>query len=424
MNWERRDRNRGWRVDLAQMADLVTRLGRPDRAYRVVHVAGSKGKGSVASLVGASLQQAGHRVGTYGSPHVESILERIRIDGECAGPEEFVVAATEVLDAVDRAGVESAPAGDASWFDVMTATAFVLFRNAGIDWSVLEVGLGGRLDSTNVIDPPVVAVVTSIALEHTNILGATHAEIAAEKAGIVKAGSVLVTGCDPRSDAGTVIARHALERAVPLVAAFDAGDETFEQRNVRTARAVLHEIERATSTPPLALDDVTIDRARLPGRMEWRMDPAGRTVLFDGAHVPESMASAWREARRATNGPCIVIAAIHSEKDARALLARLRGPAPRGLFATSIPGSGVHLPAAEVAGAAEQEELEVLGAFDAPLDAMEAARTFAEPLGEDAWIFVTGSLYLVGALRAGTAPRAKTLPTHTSDPRETPGPGE
>lgn len=399
------------------MSDLVERLGRPDRAFETVHVAGSKGKGSVASLIAAALESAGHVTCVYGSPHVESILERVRVSGDPASAESFVAAANEVLDVVERAEAEGAPAGVASWFDVMTATAFVLFRDVGADWVVLEVGLGGRLDSTNVIDPPEVAIVTGIALEHTKILGGTHAAIAQEKAGIVKAGSVLVSACDPESDAGRVLARVAQDKGVPLVVAFDDADATFEQRNVRTARAVLHEIERVSQTPPLALSDETIGRARLPGRMELRADTTDRAVVFDGAHVPESMAVAWREACGEHAGPCIVIAAIHNEKDARALLAPLQDPRPHGLVATSIPGSGVHLPAEDVAEAAEHEGLALLGAFDAPADAMEAARSFAEPLGKDAWFFITGSLYLVGALRAGTTAAGKNVPSTATDRR-------
>ena len=173
INWERRDRSKGWRVDLAPIAALLRALDEPQMGYHLVHVAGSKGKGSVSSLVSQALRLGGERVGTYGSPHVESITERVRIDGDCIGEAELGVAIESVLAVVEAAEAKGDVAGEASWFDIMTAAALVAFRSASVSYAVLEVGLGGRLDSTNVIPSPAVAVVTTIALEHTEILGST-----------------------------------------------------------------------------------------------------------------------------------------------------------------------------------------------------------------------------------------------------------
>ena len=183
IDWERRDRSAGWRVDLDPIHDLLVRTGRPDRGFRICHVAGSKGKGSVASLIAAGLRRAGRRVGVYASPHVERIHERIALDGTPIDDAGLVRALTAALDAVEEAERDGGAAAGASWFDIVTAAALCAFRDAGVDWAVLEVGLGGRLDSTNAIDPPALAVVMTIALEHTAILGSTLAEIAAEKGG-------------------------------------------------------------------------------------------------------------------------------------------------------------------------------------------------------------------------------------------------
>ncbi len=400
IDWERRDRSTGWRVDLDPILDLVVRIGRPDRGMETCHVAGSKGKGSVASLLGVALSRAGQRVGVYGSPHVERIHERIRIEGVPVGDERLARALEAALDAVDAGERESTAAGDASWFDIVTAAALWAFRDAGVDWAVLEVGLGGRLDSTNVIDPPALAVVTMIALEHTGVLGSTHSAIAAEKGGIVKTGSRLVTGCDPRSEAGAELAGIATAHGVPHVVAWTAEDSTFEQSNVRVARAGLDLLGTAfEGIDAQLLDDAAIQAARLPGRMEW-LDAGGVPVLLDGAHVPESLERALAEARARESGPFAAVVALHREKDAEALLTPLLGTAAGKLFATTIPGSGVHLAASDVAEAASHLGIEVT-AIEDPTAALTAALDWARtrPGPPRAWVLGTGSLYLVGALR-------------------------
>ena len=365
------------------------RLDHPERAFRVVHIAGSKGKGSTASLIGTALRHAGHRVGTYGSPHVETIHERVRIDGAPIDDEGFARAASAALDAAEAADAEGTDAAEASWFDIVTATGLVAFRNAEVDWAVLEVGLGGRLDSTNVIDVPDVAVVTTIALEHTAILGDTHAKIALEKAGIVKAGGLFVSGCDPASEAGEVFRSVAEERRAPHTVAWSPADATFEEHNVRVARAALGLID---GPGPVHLTDAAIADARLPGRMESRTSPAGLDVVLDGAHVRGSIEAALREARRGRSEPPLVVMAIHSDKDAAELLAPLAGRVA-GLVATSIPTSGVHLAAGKVKEAAEAAGIRVVATLDDPVDALTAAEC------EGRWLFITGSLYLVGAVR-------------------------
>ncbi len=193
------------RVHLAPIRELMRRLGHPERGLPVIHIAGSKGKGSTALLVEAVLLAAGRRVGTFTSPHLERWTERFRIDGrDVEGP--------TLARAVDRLRdhVEALRGGAAallpSFFDATTAAAFLLFREAEVDFAVLEVGLGGRLDSTNVC-VPVVTCVTSIELEHTDKLGSRLSEIAAEKAGILKGGVPAVLGTLPSEARDTILAR-------------------------------------------------------------------------------------------------------------------------------------------------------------------------------------------------------------------------
>ena len=392
INWERRDRSKGWRVDLAPIAALLRALDEPQMGYQLVHVAGSKGKGSVSSLVSQALRLGGERVGTYGSPHVESITERVRIDGDCIGEAELGVAIESVLAVVEAAEAKGDVAGEASWFDIMTAAALVAFRSAGVSYAVLEVGLGGRLDSTNVIPSPAVAVVTTIALEHTEILGSTHGAIATEKGGIVKTGCHFVSGCDPNSEAGEVLAEIAAVRGVAAhVVAWSPDDTTFEQMNVRVARAAAAALaERGLARVSVA--DAVIRAARLPGRMEYGT-ALGVPVVLDGAHVPGSMLMAVLEASRRHLGPFWVVLAVHHEKDAGALAEPLVGRAA-GLIATTVPGTGVHLSEAELAERISGAD--VIAVSDPQEALREAARlAHSQPGG---WVFVTGSLYLLGAV--------------------------
>ncbi|MFT6833377.1 MAG: dihydrofolate synthase/folylpolyglutamate synthase, partial [Planctomycetota bacterium] len=139
INWERRDRGKGWRVDLDPVKEILRELGDPQMGFRLVHVAGSKGKGSVASLVTHALLAAGERVGTYASPHVESITERVLIDGRPIDEPAFGKAVNRVLDVVEEGEAKRSLAGEASWFDIMTAAALASFRDAGVSFVVLEV---------------------------------------------------------------------------------------------------------------------------------------------------------------------------------------------------------------------------------------------------------------------------------------------
>ena len=183
-NWERRPRRR-MRPTLEPVLDLLGRIGSPERAFRAVHVAGSKGKGSLTALVAAGLERGGLATGTYLSPHVERINERVRIGGADVQDGPLAEALEEVLAARGAATEAGDPGKDATWFDTLTAAAFLIFQRAGVEWAAVECGLGGRLDSTNVIVPEVCAI-TTIELEHTSVLGGTRELIAAEKAGILK----------------------------------------------------------------------------------------------------------------------------------------------------------------------------------------------------------------------------------------------
>src|SRR5262249_28486322 len=169
----------------APLRELLSRLGDPQRGRHSVHITGSKGKGSTAAMIEATLRGSGEGTGLFTSPHLHHETERIRINGEPIGEEELRPLATEVRPTVE------AIVADGGWlttFDLRTALAFLAFREADVAWQVVEVGLGGTLDSTNVLDEKELCVFTPVSLEHTQILGDTVAEIAADKAGILRRG--------------------------------------------------------------------------------------------------------------------------------------------------------------------------------------------------------------------------------------------
>ncbi len=268
---------------------LLGGLGNPERQFASVHVAGTNGKGSVATLIAEALGAAGFRVGLYTSPHLISFRERIRVDGVPIS-EGAVVAWTEQL----RPTIEATAA---TFFEATTAIAFADFAARGVEIAVVEVGLGGRLDSTNVLTP-LVSVVTHIALDHQKYLGDTIAAIAAEKAGIAKAGVPLVIGeQDPavvtvlvESASAAIRGRAEQGKFYPVVVPSGARWDgrlgllgPHQRRNAAVAAAALEVLPAPFTVPPEARA-AAFARARLPGRLDRR----GRW-LFDVAHNLDGM---------------------------------------------------------------------------------------------------------------------------------------
>ena len=236
-NWENRPRS-AMRVGLEPMLDLAQRLGNPQKSFRSIHVAGTKGKGSVSSLIEVALVRAGLRVGRYASPHVERLTERVSLEGREIDEASLARALDKALDAYEAARKAETPGAGATWFDLLTAAAFVIFAETQREWAVVEVGLGGRLDSTNIVMGEV-AVVTNIGLEHTEILGNTRAAIAGEKVGILKPGAVLVTPLDANDEAGRVLEARAELLGAPVIRPPLPASATIEGSNVALAGAVL-----------------------------------------------------------------------------------------------------------------------------------------------------------------------------------------
>jgi dihydrofolate synthase / folylpolyglutamate synthase len=414
-DWERRPRNT-MRVGLEPMRDLAARLGHPERSFRAVHVAGTKGKGSVSALIEAALAHAGLRVGRYASPHVERITERVSVQGHDVDEPTLARALDLALNAYEAARNAMTPAANATWFDLLTAAAFIIFAETQREWAVIEVGLGGRLDSTNIVDGEI-AVVTNIALEHTEILGHTRAAIAAEKVGILKPGAVLVTTLGADDEAGRILQARADElgsrvkrtRLEPLA--------PIEQLNFALAAVVLGELRRkgviARSGEPVGaalLDADTRAAARLPGRMErFDVEIGARRlpVIMDGAHVPFNIGAVLRDLALASDlsGPCVAIVALAADKDAEGFVAELRGRASTIVF-TDLPGSSRGRAPAELQALANSLGL----TSEVEPDAKQALKRGLELACQaNTWLLITGSLYLIGALR-GAVSEAAPMP--------------
>jgi dihydrofolate synthase/folylpolyglutamate synthase len=413
-DWERRPRNT-MRVGLEPMQDLAARLGEPQKSFRSIHVAGTKGKGSVSALIEAALAHAGLRVGRYASPHVERITERVSVQGHDVDEPTLARALNRALDAYEAARTAGTPAANATWFDLLTAAAFLIFREAAVEWAVIEVGLGGRLDSTNIVEGEI-AVVTNIALEHTEILGKTHAAIAREKVGILKPGAVLITTLKADDEAGRVLQSRADELGSRVKRTRLDASAPIEQVNFALAAAVLGELRRKglseRSGEPVGaalLDADTRAAARLPGRME-RFDidigPRRLPVVMDGAHVPFNIGAVLRDLALTADlsGPCVAIVALAADKDAEGFVAELAKRASTVVF-TDLPGSNRGRSPAELQALATSLGL----TSEVEPDAKRALKRGLELARRaNAWLLVTGSLYLVGALRSAVGEAALT----------------
>ena len=402
VDWERRARA-AMRVSTEPERRLLELLGDPHRGLRVVHVTGSKGKGSTAALIAAGLESAGLRAGRYASPHVERIHERVVIDGAEVADEPLAEGLRRALDARDEL-VRRSPEVEPTWFDVVTAAALWIFARAGVEWLVAEVGLGGRLDSTNVLDGEV-CVITNVELEHTSVLGSTRAAIAREKAGILKPGCTLVTGVAEDDEAGRVIASAAAALGVRVLRpVWPVGERIrIVDRNRALAALALDELGRRGVRTAAGerlgeqlLDAAAIERARLPGRME-RFEVGGTTVLLDGAHTPVSVSEVLADlsADATLPGKPMAILGTAREKDLAGILKALV-PQVEKVFGTSV-GTELHRTSDEIASAA-RELGGVVHAATPPRAALELA--LADARRARSWVLVIGSLYLAGSLRS------------------------
>lgn len=389
-DYETCSRPRASRFSLEGMEQLVAALGHPQRSYAVLHVAGSKGKGTLAHALALGLTRAGFRTGLYLSPHLSDWRERIQIDGAPAPDAVLADALSAVL---------ARAAGGETFFDLLTAAAFETFRSSGVAIAVVEVGLGGRADSTNVVSP-LAAAVTSIEAEHMEVLGPTLAHVAAEKGGVFKPGAAAWCGEDVPPEARAVLEQRAAAtagvlrdaRGRPVPPGLREHPLPHVQRLGALAAAMLAELPAPWSRAAAALESASAPDWQFPGRWEHRSLPGGRTAIFDVAHTERSLRAVLAAFRAQHPDPAQrgVVLALREEKDPDAL-ARALGPAPEGERWWTAP-AGDHPRSADPVRLAQAFRAQAL-----------AAPAF--PPGPQT-LLVTGSTYLVGALRPATAPAA------------------
>lgn len=393
-------------------------LGRPERAYRTVHVTGTKGKGSTSRLLAALLRRAGLRVGLYTSPHVEHIRERIAVDGSPIGEADFV-SAFNVLAHLDERLFR-----ELTVFELLTAAAFWAFREARVDVAVIEVGIGGRLDATNVISPDV-CVITTIGYDHMDVLGETLEEIAFEKAGILKPDVPLVCGVTEEGP-GHVIAERAAELRVPVQCYQRDYEVTAFLRtgyrgvcSVRVGQSVWGHLVLSTPARFMASNAAhalaafetlaerhvvnRLDEAQVRDAFSATSCPAccevfpGRpTVVVDGAHNAMAAAALSDVIRTVFEGrDRVLVVGVPRDKDVETIIDRLAEcGAARAIF-TRYPGLRATTP--DELARVWLERTGTAGlVVEQPDEAFRQAVHFARGQGV---VVATGSIHLAGAIR-------------------------
>jgi dihydrofolate synthase/folylpolyglutamate synthase len=407
------------RFDLDRMRDFMEPLGEPQKDYRVLHIAGTKGKGSVAALCASALQKSGLKVGLYTSPHLEDYAERIQVDG-------VPISHADLIDLVEeiKPNIESSP--EITTFEITTALAFLYFSRYAVDIAVLEVGLGGRLDATNICDPDV-TVITSISYDHEYLLGDTLSEIATEKAGIIKPGiPVVISPQEP--EAREALISIAAERAAPLIeVGVDyiyrtlsrslshqrlevrrAGENQQDAEPIQVDIPLLgdHQVRNAATAfvSLMAAREVGIevsDRAiqegfrsvHWPGRFEiLRQDPA---LIIDSAHNRDSAQKLARVLQDYFPGQkAVLVFGASEDKDIPGMLNELK-PFIKQLVMTK----STHPRAAE-----PELLVDIARQLDLPAysdQSVEEAMLTAEHLaGRRSIILVTGSIFIAAAARS------------------------
>ena len=330
----------GSKPGLSRTRELLRQMGDPQKKLRFVHVAGTNGKGSTCAMLSSVLREAGYKTGLFTSPYIHTFNERIQVNGIPISD----AALCSIMEQI-QAACKALPR-PATFFELVTAAGLLYFQETGCDIVVLEVGLGGRLDCTNVIPPPVLSVITQIGLDHTGILGDTLTAIAGEKAGIIKAGSRAVV-LSQAEEVLTVIQAACAEKAVPLAIAeplpyiLQQGRAvletpnghlplgllgTYQAKNASLALCCLGVLSEAGFPVPFEAIREGFETVRWPGRFELLgTEPA---ILLDGAHNPQGIAALCESVQscfpeQAQNKRCIVVAGMMQDKDRAESLASL-----------------------------------------------------------------------------------------------------
>jgi len=406
---------KGSRPGMERITELCRLLGNPQKELRFIHIAGTNGKGSVSAMLDSILRAAGYRVGLFTSPHIERFGDRIRFGGADIPDDELARATEQVKACADTM------ADGPTVFELVTAIALVFFRAVKCDYVVWECGLGGRLDSTNVVDTTVLSIITSIALDHCHILGNTTEQIAAEKAGIIKPGVPVLFG-EGDDAAEAVIRNTAMERncsytrtdftAISDIRSdlfgtdFRVGDRAvhiplvglYQTRNTATVLRAVELLRGAGLSIPEEAVTAGLNSVRWKARFEvLRRDPL---VVYDGAHNPHGVAAALENIRsllapRSPDGKVVLVMGVMADKDHGQMVEEL-SPFTAAVV-TVRPDRERSMESADLA-----EEFRRCGvpatACDTPAEGVAAALPLARREGRP--LVCLGSLYMYGEVKA------------------------
>ena len=395
---------------LYRMEAILEALGNPERGLKSIHIAGTNGKGSTAAMVTAFAKAHGLRVGTFTSPHMDSIRERIQLDGVPQGEEPFWQAASVVREVENRLFEEW---GAFNYFEILTAMMFVVFQQEGVDLAIIEVGIGGLLDNTNV-GHPLVSVITTIGLDHQDLLGSTLEEITAQKAGIIKAGQQVVVGPVTRECMDVI--RSTASKQGATVQAFgedfslveDSYQDTeltipleqlslkgaFQKENATVAiRAFRSWMEATGRSVQPEFIEAALRVVSWPGRMEVLQETP--LVIIDGAHnLPAIERLVQNMTARVGKKQTLLFSAL-TRKDSQQMLLRLQEALPDvNIILTSFhPSRGLSIARSDVEAYLDSRKISYEESFEDVID------RFASSTDDKSELWVTGSLYFIAEVR-------------------------
>ena len=408
----------GSKLGLENIKDLLARLGNPQKQYRVIHVAGTNGKGSVTSMITNILHEAGYKVGMFISPYLENFTERIQVELREIPREDLAKTTQQVKEKVDE--MVASGRNHPTEFEIVTAIGFLYFARQKIDIAVVEVGLGGRFDATNVVDEPLLSVITAIGFDHMDILGSTLGELAIEKAGIIKQGRPVVS-YPQLGEASSVIREAARERKSPYyevdghqidvkessldenVFDFRYGDELYRDLklklvgehqllNAATALTAIEVVKELGLTVSKEAVVQGLLNTRWPGRLEKIQD--NPIILIDGAHnAAGADALAHTVSTYFANDDLTLVLGVLKDKEVDAIVNRLCPLAHKVII--TRPDSPRAMDPAELS----EKVLVYNNNVTVEPDIIRAIHKGIDAAGEQGVILICGSLYLVGAAR-------------------------
>ncbi len=408
----------GIKLGLENITTLLAALGDPHRRFPSVHVAGTNGKGSVSAMLERVLREHGLKTGLYTSPHLVRVEERIRISGVEIAPPRFSALLGRIRATVDRLMAEGKLVYHPTFFEVLTALAFLQFAERKVDVAVLEVGMGGRFDATNVVEP-LVSVITTISMDHENHLGRTLRAIAFEKAGIIKPGVPVVCGVRNR-EAPEEIKRLAKERSAPLVEAFGRGRTLAGKRSgggfrfvyrtgdaeYRFSPGLTGRYQGDNAAVAIAAAEILsktwrplkrslVLRGIREARWEGRLETVSRhpLVILDGAHNEEGLRSLADHVRGVIGRKVILVFAAMKDKDLKTMT-RIIFPQASTVILTQVPQKRSAL-TGEIRAAAETFRGDIR-------EEPDVARAVRQALSLSAGripVVIAGSLFLVGEVK-------------------------